>query len=480
MQYKLFCRLFQLLLFFMFAAGCKNVSSALTDRSQQKVAQQNVFAIKNMNVIPMTSGAEILPNATVIIKNEKIVSLSGPIPDHAEIIDGKGKWLLPGLIDMHVHVPSDGHFNTTFPTRAATIFTNTQDVMTPYVANGVTTIFELTAKAGHFGQRNEIARGDVIGPRMALAALINGGDGSGRIANTPSDGRQTVRIAKAEGYEFIKVYSQLNIETYKAIVDEANKQGLKVIGHIPNAFRGKLKDAFVPHFGMVAHAEEFSKQTEAFSDQDAKRFAQLAKENGTWITPTLTIMVWAASQARSLDELRALHSLQYVHPLLQSKWLTSNNYNKGTSPNRVAYFEKMINFHIRLVRAFKEAGVPMVVGTDAGSSGVVGGFSLHDEIELLVEAGLTPEEALTSATRLPSIWLGIDSKVGTVEAGKYADLVLLDANPLNDIKNTRKISGVFVNGQWLDKARISAMLSDLSKRNTASKDKYDWKKREEY
>jgi imidazolonepropionase-like amidohydrolase len=480
MQYKLFCRLFQLLLFFMFAAGCKNVSSVLTNRSQQKAAQQNVFAIKNVNVIPMISGAEILLNATVIIKNEKIMSLSGPIPDHAEIIDGKGKWLIPGLIDMHVHVPTDGHFNSTFPTRAATIFTNTQDVMTPFVANGVTTIFELTAMAGHFGQRNEIARGNVIGPRMALAALINGGDGSGRIANTPSDGRQTVRIAKAEGYEFIKVYSQLNIETYKAIVDEANKQGLKVIGHIPNAFRGRLKDAFVPYFGMVAHAEEFSKQTEDFSDQDAKRFAQLAKENGTWLSPTLTVMVWIARQARSLDELRALHSLQYVHPLLQSKWLTSNNYNKGTSPNRVANFEKMINFHIRLVRAFKEAGVPMVAGTDAGSSGVVGGFSLHDEIELLVEAGLTPEEALTSATRLPSIWLGIDSKVGTVEAGKYADLVLLDANPLNEIKNTRKISGVFVNGRWLDKSGINAMLSDLSKRNTASKHKYDWSKREEY
>ena len=120
----------------------------------------------------------------------------------------------------------------------------------------------------------------------------------------PSDGRQTVRIIKAEGYEFIKVYSGLNIETYKAIVDEANKQGLKIIGHIPNAFRGKLKEAFVPHFGMVAHAEEFSKQTDEFSDQDAKRFAQLAKENGTWLTPTLTTMVWIASQARSLDELQ--------------------------------------------------------------------------------------------------------------------------------------------------------------------------------
>jgi imidazolonepropionase-like amidohydrolase len=464
----------------MFVAGDNHVSSEPIGRSPQKTTRQNKFVIKNVNIITMTLDNKIIENATVVIQDNKIMSINNFIPDSAEIIDGNGKWLIPGFIDMHVHVPVDGHFNTTYPTRAAVIFNNTQDVMTPFVANGVTTIFELNAKAGHIGQRNEIARGDVIGPRMALAALIEGGDGSGRIANIPSDGRQTVRIAKAEGYEFIKVYSHLNRDTYKAIVDEADKHGMKVIGHIPNSFQGRIEEAFVPHFGMVAHAEEYAKLTKDYSDQDVQRFAKLAKENGTWLTPTLTIMVWAAGQARSLDELRALHSLQYVHPLLQSKWLTSNNYNKGTSPESVARIEKIIEFNKRLVKAFKEAGVPIVAGTDAGSSGVVWGFSLHDELELLVDAGLTPEEALVSATRLPATWLEIDSKVGTVETGKYADLVLLDANPLTDIKNTRKIAGVFVNGRWLDRIKINEMLNDLSKRNTDSKDKYDWSKRGEY
>lgn len=194
---------------------------------------------------------------------------------------------------MHVHIPVDGHFNTTFPTRAATIFTNTQDVMTPFIANGVTTVFDLNSSAGHFGQRNEILRGDVIGPRMALAAMINGGNGDGRVANTPADGRQSVRLAKAEGYEFIKVYSQLNIETYRAIVDEAGKQDMKVVGHIPNAFHGKIEEAFIPHFDMVAHAEEFFKQTEG-KEQDFDHLAQLAKANGTWLIPTLVIIVSAA------------------------------------------------------------------------------------------------------------------------------------------------------------------------------------------
>ena len=349
-----------------------------------------------------------------------------------------------------------------------------------YVANGATTAFELSARVEYFGQRNEIIKGKVIGPRIALAILMEGGDAPGNVANTPSDGRQFVRLAKAQGYEFIKLYSRLNIDTYKAIIDEANKQGMKVVGHIPNAFKGRTAAAFVPHFDMVAHAEEYAKQTDDFTDKEARRFVKLAKENGTWLTPTLTTMERIADQARSLDGVHNPPSLKYVHPLMQSKWLTSNNYNTGTTPERIAYFKKLINFHVVLVKAFKEAGVPIVAGTDAGTSGVVWGFSLHDEIELLVKAGLSSEEALASATRLPATWLAIDDKIGTVEVGKYADLLLLEANPLDNITNTRKISGVFVNGQWLNRKKIDTMLSDVAKKNAGDKDKYDWKKRKKY
>lgn len=428
----------------------------------------------------MTGKGIVLLNATVLIENNKIVSLNGPVPEYAQVIEGKGKWLIPGLIDMHVHIPVDGHFNTFYPTRAAAVFTNTQDIMTPFIANGVTTIFDLNSRAGHFGQRNEILRGDVIGPRMALAAMINGGSGDGRIANTAADGRQSVRMAKAEGYEFIKVYSQLNISTYNAIVDEAGKQGMKVVGHIPDSFQGKIEKAFIPHFGMVAHAEEFFKQTEKDNDQDPRRLAQLARENGTWLTPTLIAIVSAADQGRSLDGLKASVSLQYVHPLLQSKWITSNNYNRNANAGSIARLEKMIEFNKKLVAACKAGGVPVVAGTDAGTSGVVWGFSLHDELELLVKAGLTPEEALNSATRLPAAWLGIDSLVGTIEKGKFADMILLDENPLNDIRNTRKIAGVFINGHWLDRSKINEMLRDLSDRNALLRKKYEWSRRGDY
>lgn len=460
--------------------GCTKSSKTSENKSkEEEIKEQTVFVIKDVNIIPMTEENTIIENATVVIKDKKIVSINQSIPSNATVIDGKGKWLMPGLIDMHVHNLADINLSSNYPTKGATLFTDTQDFMLLYVANGVTTAFELSGRTEHFGQRNEIINNKVYGPRIALAFLIDGGN-SGNVANTPSDGRQSVRIAKAQGYEFIKVYSRLTIDTYNAIIDEASRQEMKVIGHIPMAFKGKTEKAFVPHFGMVAHAEEFSKQTDQYTDEIAKRFAKLAKENGTWVTPNLSNLVRIADQARSLESVSNLPSFKYVHPLMQSKWITSNQYNQGTSPERIAYFDSLVAFHCKLVKAFKEAEVPLVAGTDAGTSGIVWGFSLHDELQLLVNAGLTTKEALASATRLPATWLDIEDKIGTVEVGKYADLILLDANPLEDINNTRKISSVFVNGKWLSKDKIDEMLSNLAERNATMLDKYDWKKRRDY
>lgn len=437
--------------------------------------QKLPFVIKNVNVITMNSDGVILKNATVVISGSIIASINGVIPKNAKVIDGTGKWLIPGLIDAHVHLPTDGYLGQRLPTQTPDLMFNTQDIMTPIIANGVTTVIDLDSKMETFGQKKAIEKGYVIGPRMALAALINGGNGPGRIANTADEGRIMVKMAKAEGYDFIKLYSKLNIETYNAIIDEANKQGLKTIGHIPNAFQGKIEQAFVPHFGMVAHAEEFSKNTDDFSEEDATKFAKLSKDNNTWLAPTLTTMVWIAKQTHSIDSIKNLNSLKYVHPLFQSKWLTANNYVKNASPENATYFDNMVKFHFQLVKAFKEAGVPIVAGTDAGVSGVVAGFALHDELELLVKAGLTPQEALNAATLLAAQWIGIDNQIGSIETGKFADLILLDQNPLTDITNTRKISGVFVNGNWLDQSKLNTMLTDLANRNTAEKDKFDWK-----
>ncbi|HQR92164.1 MAG: amidohydrolase [Sphingobacteriia bacterium 35-40-8] len=450
--------------------------SIVSTKSFSQQASTNSLVIQHVNVITMNDSNSVIPNASVYIAHHQIVSINGAYPKNATVVDGKGKWLMPGLIDMHVHTPTDaGPFGPKYPTQAATLFFDLQDQMLLYIANGVTTIFELSARAEHFGQRNEMAKGAVIGPRMALAAMIDGGTGQGRKVNTPEDGRQAVRSAKAEGYEFIKVYAYLNPATYFAIIEESQKQGLKVIGHIPDSFKGKLKEAFVPGFGMVAHAEELSNYAKDYSEIEAQQMASLLKQNGTWLSPTLITMESIAAQVKSLAPLKALPSLAYVHPLLQSKWLTANKYNKMSSPENIAHFEQYTQFNLQLVRACAAAGVPIVAGTDAGTSGVIAGFSMPDELALLVKAGLSPQAAIASATKLPAQWLGMDKQVGSIEKGKLADLILLDDNPLNDIQNMSKIAGVFVNGQWVEKNKLQKMLQNLAAKNHATKDQYDWK-----
>ncbi len=429
--------------------------------------QPPAIVIEHVNVIPMTENGAVLHDTNVVVSQGRIVSLQGPVPRGAIRINGRGKWLIPGLMDMHVHLPSDDYLPDyeTPRNEPPRLVIDTQDIMTPYVANGVTQIMNMDANAVAIGRRNEVEHGKVIGPHMGLAALIDGKRPDGRVAVTPADGRQAVRDAKAEGYGFIKLYWRLDVDTFVAINDEARLQGMKVLGHIPDAFEGQLEKAFVPGFGMVAHAEEFSKHSPKFEDADAVRFAQLAKANGTALTGTLTTMRWISSQVRSLDELKALPTLKYLHPVVRSQWIDHNSYIKMNSPKYIAYFERMVEFHRHLVRAFKAAGVPVVAGTDALNPGVVPGFSLHDELEMLVDAGLNNEEALAAATRVPATWMGVIGDRGTIEVGKRADLVLLDANPLIAIGNTRRIAGVMLGGRWLDRKKLDAMLADLVRHN---------------
>ena len=427
------------------------------------VARQPITVIEHVTVIPMTERGTSMPDATVVIEHGRITALRGPGPRGAVRINGRGKYLIPGLMDMHVHLPSDQFLPDGEPPRnePPSLTFDTQDIMTPYVANGVTQIVNMDADAVAIGRRNEIASGQVIGPSMALAALIDGKRQDGRVALTPADGRQAVRDAKAEGYGFIKLYWRLDVETFLAITDEARLQGMKVLGHIPDAFEGQVEKAFVAGF-MIAHAEELAKHSDAFSDADAARFAALASASGTALTGTLTTMQWISRQVKSLDALRALPTLPYLHPEVRRQWIDRNSYYRGASDKRVAYFARMVDFNRRLVGAFRAAGVPVVAGTDALNPGCVPGFALHDELELLHESGLTNEEALAAATRVPATWLGIIADRGTIEAGKRADLVLLDANPLVDIRHTRRIAGVMVNGRWLPRRTLTRMLADVA------------------
>jgi imidazolonepropionase-like amidohydrolase len=437
------------------------------------------IVIEHVTVLPQTRGGAPLPDMTVSIRDGRIASIaptaSASRPKGAQRVNGRGKWLMPGFSDMHMHLEND---------RVIRLFTGNpnvpdgtivlQDALTPYLANGVTQIFELSSMSETIGQRVEVESGRVLGPHIATAAMIDGSPpmwplGMTRAAATPDDGRQAVRDAAAEGYEFIKVYSRLDLETFTAMVDEARKHKMRVLGHIPQREKNLTAQFFQPGFDLVSHAEEFAQQTQPPAHDAIASYVEMSKRNGTWLIGTLTLDERLLEETRDPDSLKSRAELRYLPPAAYDVVMHDNRYVKAASPDRVAYLQKIVDFNRALVRAFAAAGVPVLTGTDSPVPGIVPGFSLHDEFVALSQAGMSNQQVLESTTRLPAEWLGVAGDRGTVEAGKRADLVLLDADPLVDIKNTRRIAAVIVGGRYLPRADLDARLRDLATRYEAAR-----------
>jgi len=430
------------------------------------------LAIENVTVIPM-SGPRFVRDATVVIRDGRIASIepagTAEVTPDMRRIDARGKWLMPGLTDMHVHLENVRMLRLLLknPDISAGTITN-DDVFLPYVANGVLQVLTLQGMSETIGQRVEIEAGRVVGPRVFAAAMIDGSPplwpvGMTRVAATPEAGRQAVRDAAAEGYDAIKVYSRLSFEALDAIVDEARKLKLPVIGHLPGRESGRIADA-IAGLGMVAHAEEFALYTSEPSFQSIPQYVELMKKNGAWLTATLSLDERLLEQTSRPDTLRTRNELRALHPMWREVVLDHNPYVALASPERIATLKKIVDFNRALVRASVAAGVPVVAGTDAPVPGIVPGFAIHDELDALVRAGMAPYQALEAATTLPCEWLGVLSDRGTVEPGKQADLLLLDANPLDDIGNTRTISAVIVDGRYLRREALDERMHELMKR----------------
>ena len=425
--------------------------------------------VEHANILTMTGAAPIM-DASVVIRDGKIAAILARgerRPRGLKRIDASGKWLMPGLTDAHAHLESNdmaklylGRLGITDPAPV-----NTQDAVLPYLANGVTQIFNLAAMPDGFTQKAEIASGKVLGPTIISAAMIDGNPplwplGMTRVATTPEEGRAAVRKAAGEGYQLIKPYSQLNLETFTAIVDEARKLNLPVVGHIPARRRDIAEKFFQPGFGMVAHAEEFAQQTAIPDMTRIPRYVEMAKSGNTGLIATLTLDDRLVEEVRDPKSLKARGELAYVHPAVRLATLERNPYVAQAKPDFIAYLEKIAAFNKVLVKAFAEAGIPILAGTDSGVPGVVPGFALQDELAALVTAGLTNEQALTAATRAPCEWL--KQNCGTVETGKRADLLLLDANPLADIANSRKISALLLGGRYITRSELDRRMAALA------------------
>lgn len=436
------------------------------------------FFIEHVSVLPMTREGTVIADATVVVRDGVIVDL-GPTgklhaPRGLRRIDGRGKWLMPGLSDMHVHLLNWGLIKLQMPqAKLPADFLRTEDVALPFIANGVTQIQDMGSLPELLQQRREIDSGAVLGPHYSLAGMVDGPHpvwpGVARVAASPEEGRRAVREIKAQGFDFVKVYSRLDLDTYHAILDEAQAQGIRVVGHLPDAGRGHPDAVLVRGLTMVAHAEEYAKYSPDFTDHDIERLLAPTLENHIWLTPTLITMHWIAGQTRDASVVAANPYLKYTHPALVAQWLHANRYVESATPKRVLLFQNIEDFNSRLVRAFAAAGVPILTGTDAIVPGVVYGFSLHDELEMLARAGMTNSQVLQSSTRLAAEFLRVADKRGTLEVGKAADMLLLDADPLADVSNTRRIAAVVVGGRYLSRAQLDGMMNNLAARFAAIK-----------
>ncbi len=429
--------------------------------------------IHDVTVIDAT-GAPAKPHQTVIVRDGTIdaidssgMGFGGKLP--GTHVDGTGKFLIPGLWDMHVHIV----FGDWFP--------RGKEVTLPlFIANGITGVRDMGGELDVLQQwRKEISAGTLIGPRIVMSGPMLDGPKprfpSSIAVKTPEDGRRAVDDLKRRGADFIKLQSLIPRDAVFAIAQEAKKQGIPFVGHVPDAVRAseasnagqKSFEHLIGIFeGSSPLEDEFIKgsktEKEFLSTYDPKRaetlFALLAK-NQTWQCPTL---VWEhggnlIDQTDFAHDTRAKYVPAYWKDVTWKRFTDEieHDFNTDDLATRKAFVDK----ELEVVNAMHRAGIPFLAGTDTPPGVYIfPGFSLHEELQRFVAAGFTPMEALQTATLNPAKFLGMEDRLGTIEKGKLADLVILNANPLEDIRNTQKIEAVIVNGRYLSRAELDKML----------------------
>lgn len=435
-----------------------------------------------------TTGAPPKTDMTVVVTGNRITDIQKSrrvkLPRQAQVVDATGKYLIPGLWDMHVHVFG-------FSERVAPF-------LSMLIANGVTGVRD-TGSSRPLAEVNRIRRdigeGRMLGPRIFATGQILETKFTYPVflnVSSEAEARHAVRSLKEQGADFIKVYDHLPREVYFAIVDESKKQGIPFVGHVPYSVTAReASDAgqkSIEHFTGVLLAcsseeEELQKQydealkepdfsvsnlkgtradirsADTFNPQKCAELSRLFRHNGTWQCPTLVTERYAlAYDAATMPK---DWRLKYIPFDWRKNWSPENDrYTKGFTPDDVAGLKRFYRKLVQLVGIMRRDGVEFLAGTDVGRPYIFPGFSLHDELGLLVEGGLTPMEALQTATLNPAKFFNRLDSLGTVERGKLADLVLLEANPLEDIGNTRRIAAVVVNGRYMPKSELQKMLSD--------------------
>ncbi|MCC6557897.1 MAG: amidohydrolase family protein [Polyangiaceae bacterium] len=415
----------------------------------------------------------ILRDQTVVVANGKIVHV-GPtsavkVPDGAVRVDATGRYLLPALCDMHVHLLGPSWTGRLSPDAQLANDAPYERFLLPYIASGVTTVQVLSGTPEDVTVRGRIDRGELLGPRLILARMIDGPEVAwppplSTWVSSAEEAREAVRRAKEEGYDKMKVYSFLNQESYDAIVSTANELGMDVIGHVPMSV--SLEYVLDAGQKLIAHSEEVAKHAGGqYDDERVDYFATRMAGSGVWMTPTLVTTRTLLEVMADPDGLYTRPETAYFrHPAQVGVWsfMVDRLYRPVPVDKQEELRQAFEEFQLPLTKAFHDKGGTLMAGSDSLMPGVLAGFDLHREIQELVDVGLTPYEALRTATANPFEYLGESDKAGTIAVGKQSDLLLLDANPLEDVSAASKIAGVLVRGRWIGADELHKKMKEIA------------------
>jgi imidazolonepropionase-like amidohydrolase len=448
-------------------------------------------AFTKVTVVDVVAG-RLIPDQTVRVSGQRIVevapSVGARMPQGTHLVEAATAFLIPGLWDMHAHffdIDTPGCPEVSFPLTVAHGVTGARDV------EGYLDLM--------LAWRAEIGAGRIVGPAIVgTGPLIDGVPvvypPMAVVARTPEDGRRIVDALAVRGSDFVKAYEMLRRDTFFAIVDQAKKRGLPVVAHVPLAvLAGEASDAGVRSFEHLRNIDfacsrdadallaeriarleagagrigfelrneiHWPQRMRALETYDAERCTALIRKlatNGTWQAPTLFNDTREARRPDRRNEVR--ETLRWVPDLQRKDWEAWSNRVSALAPEAATARERHADWLVRLVQQMKDEGVGLLAGTDISTPWMVPGAALHEELRLLVEAGLTPLEALRAATWNAARYFERTDELGAVAPGRFADLVLLDADPLVDIRNTRRIRAVVLKGRYLDRAALDSLLS---------------------
>lgn len=412
------------------------------------LAQTVVF--RDVNVISMTSSK--VEKKTVVVSDGKIGSILKPgvmfkLPEGSVVVDGSGKYLIPGLAEMHGHIPPLGS-----PPGLLS------DVLTMYLANGITTVRGMLGHPQQLTLRENARKDIVVSPNLYLAGPAFNDQNIG----SPQHAMDKVREQKEEGWDLIKVHEGLTVEEYDAMAKTAKEVGMRFGGHVPEAV------------GLV-HAIDMGQETFDHMDGyleylggdkgkiDEKKLAAIvkkSKEAGVWIVPTSAL--WAVLyNGIPLETLKSYDELKYIPEGAVATWV---KLYEGRAEQTAAVSKNVLANRQRILSALYKGGVKILMGTDAPQQFSLPGFSLQRELLYMRDAGMSPYDILKSGTVNPGQYFAKQDSFGTIETGKRADLVLLNANPLTDIRNVSKIEGVMVRGKWFSREDLDERLAKIEEK----------------